>query len=51
MVASDWSDEFTLHLDEDHQFYYYSYYAGSDYCPQDIEVSSSIVVCGKDLLC
>lgn len=37
MVASDWSDEFTLHLNEDNQFYYLSYYAGSNECPDNIE--------------
>ncbi|CAO3648843.1 unnamed protein product [Mucor hiemalis] len=37
MVASDWSDEFTLHLNEDNQFYYLSYYAGSNECPENIE--------------
>ncbi|CEP11619.1 hypothetical protein [Parasitella parasitica] len=37
MVASNWSDEFVLNLDENNQFYYFSYYASSNYCPQDIE--------------
>ncbi|KAL9549201.1 hypothetical protein MBANPS3_005322 [Mucor bainieri] len=37
MVASDWSDEFVLNLDENNQFYYFSYYAGSDYCEKDIK--------------
>lgn len=38
MVASNWSDEFVLNLDENNQFYYFSYYAGSDYCEQNIKV-------------
>ncbi|KAI8643156.1 hypothetical protein BD408DRAFT_415358 [Parasitella parasitica] len=37
MVASNWGDEFVLNLDENNQFYYFSYYASSDNCPQDIE--------------
>ncbi|KAI8369751.1 hypothetical protein BD560DRAFT_435148 [Blakeslea trispora] len=32
MVASDWQDEFTLHLDEDNQFYHFDYYATSSAC-------------------
>lgn len=38
MVASDWQDKFTLHLDEDNQFYYLSYYPESNYCQEKLEV-------------
>ncbi|OBZ91872.1 ER membrane protein complex subunit 10 [Choanephora cucurbitarum] len=33
MVASDWHDEFTLHLDENNQFYHFDYYSTSSICP------------------
>lgn len=36
MVGSDWHDEFTLHLDEDNQFYYLSYYPESNYCVSEV---------------
>ncbi|KAG2234550.1 hypothetical protein INT48_000453 [Thamnidium elegans] len=37
MVASDWHDEFILNLDEDNQFYYFSYYPESNYCQENTE--------------
>lgn len=38
MVASNWHDEFILNLDEDNQFYYFSYYPESNYCQEITEV-------------
>ncbi|KAI9254912.1 hypothetical protein EDC94DRAFT_662087 [Helicostylum pulchrum] len=37
MVASNWHDEFILNLDEDNQFYYFSYYPESNYCQENTE--------------
>ena len=43
MVASDWHDEFTLHLDENNQFYHFDYYSTSSICPA-IDVSYLLIL-------
>lgn len=38
MIASDWQDEFIVHLDEENNFYHANYYAGSNDCEEDLKV-------------
>ncbi|KAI8981958.1 hypothetical protein BDF20DRAFT_864306 [Mycotypha africana] len=36
MVASEWKDHFIINLDENNNFYHYSYYPATSDCPTDI---------------
>jgi hypothetical protein len=42
MVASDWNDEFILHLDENNDFYHLDYYSTAKDCEEKVKVIFTI---------
>lgn len=38
MVASDWNDQFILHLDENNEFYHLDYYSTAKDCDDKLNV-------------
>ncbi|KAI8993710.1 hypothetical protein BDB01DRAFT_341117 [Pilobolus umbonatus] len=37
LISSEWRDQFTLHLNEDNEYYYFDYYSASDDCAETIQ--------------
>ncbi|KAG1439981.1 hypothetical protein G6F56_012089 [Rhizopus delemar] len=37
MVASEWNDEFILHLDENNEFYHFDYYSTANDCEDKVK--------------
>lgn len=42
MVASDWNDQFILHLDENNEFYHLDYYSTAKDCDDKLNVKKVI---------